>query len=210
MLSGYCATRDILTASNYSSLRRLCVNRCMRHYSSALLSRAAGLYRWCADPSLGRGTDHDKGEQCHDLENADRSDPGRGPALRVRLEQACRAKSRRNDRTATDRTQGSSRYGRNERQGIRSHAQEAGRQRAMTSDGRRTMIIRTQIVRAAVVLLVATGLCACGGDTVVKVEQSTQISKGWELKDLRKALDAGAVTKDEYEQIRQKLLKRAN
>ena len=72
------------------------------------------------------------------------------------------------------------------------------------------MIIRTQIVRAAVVLLLVTGLSACGGDTVVKVEQSTQISKGWELKDLRKALDAGAVTKDEYEQIRQKLLKRTN
>jgi hypothetical protein len=72
------------------------------------------------------------------------------------------------------------------------------------------MIIRRQIVRAAAVLLVATGLSACGGDTVVKVEQSTQISKGWELKDLRKALDADAINKDEYERIRQKLLKREN
>ncbi|HVY08113.1 MAG TPA: SHOCT domain-containing protein [Burkholderiales bacterium] len=57
---------------------------------------------------------------------------------------------------------------------------------------------------------VACGLAACGGDTVVKVEQSTQISKGWELKDLQKALDAGAVTKDEYERIRQKIMKRPN
>jgi len=71
-------------------------------------------------------------------------------------------------------------------------------------------IMKTQIARVAVALLVVTGLCACGGDTVVKVEQSTQISKGWELKDLQKALDAGAVTKDEYERIRQKLLKRDN
>jgi hypothetical protein len=71
------------------------------------------------------------------------------------------------------------------------------------------MIIRRQIVTAAAVLLVATGLAACGGDNVVKVEQSTQISKGWELKDLRKALDAGAISKDEYERVRQKLLKRA-
>ena len=70
--------------------------------------------------------------------------------------------------------------------------------------------MKTQIMRAAAVLVVATGLSACGGDTVVKVEQSTQISKGWELKDLQKALDAGAVTKDEYERIRQKLLKRNN
>ena len=71
------------------------------------------------------------------------------------------------------------------------------------------MIIRKQFVRAAAVLLVATGLASCGGDNVVKVEQSTQISKGWELKDLRKALDAGAINKDEYERVRQKLLKRA-
>jgi hypothetical protein len=70
--------------------------------------------------------------------------------------------------------------------------------------------MKTQIAGVAVALLVATGLGACGGDTVVKVEQSTQISKGWELKDLQKALDAGAVTKDEYERIRQKLLKRDN
>ena len=70
--------------------------------------------------------------------------------------------------------------------------------------------MKTLNARVAVALLVAAGLGACGGDTVVKVEQSTQISKGWELKDLQKALDAGAVTKDEYERIRQKLLKRDN
>ena len=79
----------------------------------------------------------------------------------------------------------------------------------MTGDGTRT-IMKTLNARVAVALLVAAGLGACGGDTVVKVEQSTQISKGWELKDLQKALDAGAVTKDEYERIRQKLLKRDN
>jgi hypothetical protein len=59
-------------------------------------------------------------------------------------------------------------------------------------------------------VLLAAGLSACGGDTVVKVEQSTQISKGWELKDLQKAYDAGAVTRDEFDRIKQKLLKRAN
>ena len=62
----------------------------------------------------------------------------------------------------------------------------------------------------AVSLAVVVGLAGCGGHTEVKVEQSTQISKGWELKDLKKALDAGAITRDEYEQIRQKLLKRPN
>jgi hypothetical protein len=72
-------------------------------------------------------------------------------------------------------------------------------------------MMRIHFARLAVVLVVATGLCACGGgESVVRVEQSTQISKGWELKDLQKALDAGAVNKDEYERIRQKLLKRNN
>ena len=70
-------------------------------------------------------------------------------------------------------------------------------------------MIRKLIVWAAVILLVG-GLAACGGDRVLKGEQPTQISKGWELKDLQKALDAGAVTRDEYERIRQKLLKRDN
>ncbi|HKQ24427.1 MAG TPA: hypothetical protein VJT81_08315 [Burkholderiales bacterium] len=71
-------------------------------------------------------------------------------------------------------------------------------------------MITKQILRAGLIFLIAAGLSACGGGTVMKVEQPTQISKGWELKDLQKALDADAVTRDEYERIRQKLLKRDN
>lgn len=56
----------------------------------------------------------------------------------------------------------------------------------------------------------ALGLHGCGGDNVTKVEQSTQITKGWELKDLQKALDRGAINKEEYEQIKVKILKRPN
>ena len=47
-------------------------------------------------------------------------------------------------------------------------------------------MIGLRIMLAGVALLLAAGLGACGGSTV-KVEQSTQISKGWELKDLKKA-----------------------
>lgn len=71
-------------------------------------------------------------------------------------------------------------------------------------------MIRLQNLLAGVALLVVAGLSACGGGNVVKVEQSTQISKGWELKDLKKALDKGAVTPEEYERLRQKILKRNN
>jgi len=74
---------------------------------------------------------------------------------------------------------------------------------------RSTNPLRTATTLVAAMFL-AAGLSACGGDTVVKVEQSTQISKGWELKDLQKAYDAGAVTRDEFDRIKQKLLKRAN
>jgi len=70
--------------------------------------------------------------------------------------------------------------------------------------------MRNQFARVALILAFSAGLYACGGETVVKVQQSTQISKGWELKDLQKALDAGAVSKSEYETIRQKILKRDN
>lgn len=58
--------------------------------------------------------------------------------------------------------------------------------------------------------LFVASLTACGGDTVVKVEQSTQISKGWELKDLQKALDAGAINRAEFDKVKEKILKRPN
>ena len=50
------------------------------------------------------------------------------------------------------------------------------------------------------------GLTACG-DTEVKNEVPTS-SKGQQLMDLKAALDAGVINKDEYEQERQRILKR--
>ncbi|MFO1319386.1 MAG: hypothetical protein U1F52_07210 [Burkholderiales bacterium] len=67
-----------------------------------------------------------------------------------------------------------------------------------------------RIALAVAAALILASLAACGGDTVVKVEQSTQISKGWELKDLQKALDAGAINKSEFEKVKEKILKRPN
>jgi hypothetical protein len=66
-----------------------------------------------------------------------------------------------------------------------------------------------QLQHTCVAIVAAMVLGACGGGSVTK-DQSTQISKGWELKDLQKALDKGAVTPQEYERIRQKILKRPN
>ena len=51
------------------------------------------------------------------------------------------------------------------------------------------------------------GLAGCGGgDTEVKSEITTT-TKGQQLIDLQKALDAGAINKDEYERERQRILK---
>lgn len=51
------------------------------------------------------------------------------------------------------------------------------------------------------------GLAGCGGgDTEVRSEISTT-TKGQQLIDLQKALDAGAINKDEYERERQRILK---
>jgi hypothetical protein len=72
-----------------------------------------------------------------------------------------------------------------------------------------SMTIQRTLFLCAVIAASAV-LHGCGGDTVTKVEQSTQISKGWELKDLQKALDAGAITRDEYERVKMKILNRPN
>jgi hypothetical protein len=70
-------------------------------------------------------------------------------------------------------------------------------------------MIRTPTFRRVTLFaLVAAALAGCGGHTVVNMEQATQISKGWELKDLQKALEAGAISREEFDQIKQKLLKR--
>ena len=61
----------------------------------------------------------------------------------------------------------------------------------------------------AILLAAATlGLTACGGDTYVRVSGTTSISKGQELVDLQKALDGGAITREEYEKLRVIIMRR--
>jgi hypothetical protein len=65
----------------------------------------------------------------------------------------------------------------------------------------------TRIILAAALVQLAL-LGACGGDTVVKVQGTTTISKGQELTDLQRALNEGALTQEEYDRVRAKLMKR--
>lgn len=59
-------------------------------------------------------------------------------------------------------------------------------------------------------LLAAMALAGCGGDTYVKVQGTTTISKGQELIDLQRALSEGAISKDDYERVRAKIVSRPN
>jgi hypothetical protein len=58
-------------------------------------------------------------------------------------------------------------------------------------------------------LMLSGCLSLGGGDTTV-VQGSTTVSKGQELTDLQRALNAGAITQREYDELRNKILRRPN
>lgn len=78
----------------------------------------------------------------------------------------------------------------------------------MTTSPETTPMKKTLLIPAALACLVL--VAGCGGDTYVKVEGSTTISKGQELTDLQRALSEGAVTQSEYDTLRARILKRPN
>lgn len=51
------------------------------------------------------------------------------------------------------------------------------------------------------------GLAGCGGGSTEVKSEITTTTKGQQLIDLKKALDAGAINQDEYERERQRILK---
>ena len=63
---------------------------------------------------------------------------------------------------------------------------------------------------ATLVIAAAVTLTACGGGGAEVRSEVTTVSQGQELIDLKKALDSGAITKDEYDRLRQKALQRGN
>ena len=71
-----------------------------------------------------------------------------------------------------------------------------------------------QPIRAVLLgFVVAASLGAAGcasSRSDVTVQGSTKISKGQELNDLVRAKQAGAITDDEFEYLRQKIMKRDN
>ena len=56
--------------------------------------------------------------------------------------------------------------------------------------------------------VVASMLVACGSSTDVIVKGSTKITKGQELTDLQRALNEGAISQREYEELRTVIMRR--
>ena len=66
-------------------------------------------------------------------------------------------------------------------------------------------------IKIALTIALAGTLAACGGgDTYVKVQGTTTISKGQELTDLQRALKEGAISKQEYDRLYGKIISRPN
>jgi len=55
-------------------------------------------------------------------------------------------------------------------------------------------------------LLFCLGLAGCGGADVKTQSTTTTVSEGQQLIDLQKAYKAGAITKEQYEEQKQKIL----
>lgn len=62
----------------------------------------------------------------------------------------------------------------------------------------------------ALAVIASVTLGGCASDQTVTVRDSTTITKGRELSDLRRALQEGAVTEAEYERLRRVILRRPN
>lgn len=60
----------------------------------------------------------------------------------------------------------------------------------------------------SVALFASLLLAGCGGETYVKVQGTTTISKGQELADLQRALDEGAIDRRDDDVLRKRILNR--
>ena len=67
-----------------------------------------------------------------------------------------------------------------------------------------------RVIMITAMVLMAPIVVGCGGDTYVKVQGTTTVSKGQELTVVQRALNEGAITKSEYDRLYGKILSRPN
>jgi outer membrane murein-binding lipoprotein Lpp len=71
------------------------------------------------------------------------------------------------------------------------------------------MTFKWTVIAVALTACVTTG-CISRSRADVTVTGTTTISKGQELTDLQRALEAGAISQADYEKVRTKILRRDN
>jgi len=72
------------------------------------------------------------------------------------------------------------------------------------------MTFKWTIAAVSIAACVLTTGCVSRSRAEVTVTGTTTISKGQELSDLQRALEAGAISQADYEKVRAKILKRDN
>ena len=68
---------------------------------------------------------------------------------------------------------------------------------------------KSYVILAALIGFASIAGCG-GGDANVKVQGTTTITTGQELQDLQRALAEGAITQNEFDTIKEALLRRSN
>ena len=72
------------------------------------------------------------------------------------------------------------------------------------------MNARIFVITSVVLLALGLSGCVSSSRSNVTVQESAKFSKGEELKDLLEALNQKALTQQEYEDVRQTIMKRPN
>ncbi len=71
-----------------------------------------------------------------------------------------------------------------------------------------TMPLMRKMLLLMVCVFLLCGVAACGGGGADVRSEITTATVGQQLMDLKKALDSGAITQQEYEQQRKKILEK--
>ncbi len=67
-------------------------------------------------------------------------------------------------------------------------------------------MILARTLAVAVLVALAVELGGCGGGGAEVHQNLTTVSQGQQLTDLKRALDEGAITQDEYDRLQRKIL----
>jgi hypothetical protein len=68
----------------------------------------------------------------------------------------------------------------------------------------------TRTLGLGMIVIASLAVAGCASSSKATLQESTKITKGQELNDLIRAKQAGALTDDEFESLRQTIMKRPN